>query len=341
MYVIMMILFMCIWLWRVKSMYFILLLSQMSKLQFCSESNSAAIFQLKSLPGKNLFWASDWDFFFWNCEKRRLFWIGNGAYIQPLVIGRKVPVGGRSMTLGEDPWHLGKSYDIEGRPWHWGMIQDIGRRSMTWGKDLWHWGKIHDIGGKNHDIGRRSMTLGDLWHLREYPWHLGKIYDIGGKCMTFGENLWHWGKNHDVGGISMTFGEEPLNWGKIHDIGGRSMTLCKNHDIGGQGKIYNIGGWSMILGDGPWYQGKSPWHWGKFHYIWGRTMTLGEYPLHWGTVHYNGGRSMTFGEETLWYYYYCGPSLQDYCHLLVIQVNLAISKSRGMVKILRVIRSWT
>ena len=49
----------------------------------------------------------------------------------------------------------------------------------------------------------------------------------------------------------MTFGEEPLNWGKIHDIGGRSMTLCKNHDIGGQGKIYNIGGWSMILGDGP------------------------------------------------------------------------------------------
>ena len=33
-------------------MYFILLLSHMSKLQFCSVSNSAAIFQLNSLPGK-------------------------------------------------------------------------------------------------------------------------------------------------------------------------------------------------------------------------------------------------------------------------------------------------
>ena len=36
-------------------MYYILLLSQMSKLQFCSESNSAAIFQLNWLPGKIFF----------------------------------------------------------------------------------------------------------------------------------------------------------------------------------------------------------------------------------------------------------------------------------------------
>ena len=44
--------------------YNILLLSQMSKLQFCSESNYAAIFQLNSLPGKILFFlASDWEFF--------------------------------------------------------------------------------------------------------------------------------------------------------------------------------------------------------------------------------------------------------------------------------------
>ena len=50
---IMMILFMCIW--RVKSMYYILLLSQMSKLQIWSESKYAAIFQLNSLPGKILF----------------------------------------------------------------------------------------------------------------------------------------------------------------------------------------------------------------------------------------------------------------------------------------------
>ena len=49
---------------RVKSMHYILLLSQMSKLQFCSESNYAAIFQLNSLPCKILFLASDWDFFF-------------------------------------------------------------------------------------------------------------------------------------------------------------------------------------------------------------------------------------------------------------------------------------
>ena len=36
-------------------MYYILLLSQMSKLQFCLESNYAAVFQLNLLPGKILF----------------------------------------------------------------------------------------------------------------------------------------------------------------------------------------------------------------------------------------------------------------------------------------------
>ena len=65
---IMMILFMCIW--RVKSMYYILLLSQMSKLQFCSESNYAAIFQLSSLLVRFFFWASDWEFFFWKLGKK-------------------------------------------------------------------------------------------------------------------------------------------------------------------------------------------------------------------------------------------------------------------------------
>ena len=37
---------MCIW--KVKSMHYILLLSQISKLQFCSESNSAAFFSIES-----------------------------------------------------------------------------------------------------------------------------------------------------------------------------------------------------------------------------------------------------------------------------------------------------
>ena len=59
---IMMILFVCIW--RVKSMYYILLLSQMSTLQFCSESNYATIFQLNLVPGKIFLWASNWEFFF-------------------------------------------------------------------------------------------------------------------------------------------------------------------------------------------------------------------------------------------------------------------------------------
>ena len=67
-------------------MYYILLLSQMSNLQFCSESNYAAIFQLNSLPGKILFLSFRLGFFFGggggggNCEKSRIFWIGNGAY---------------------------------------------------------------------------------------------------------------------------------------------------------------------------------------------------------------------------------------------------------------------
>ena len=44
-------------------MYNILLLSQMSKLQFCSESNYAAIFQLNLLPGKILFLSFRLGFF--------------------------------------------------------------------------------------------------------------------------------------------------------------------------------------------------------------------------------------------------------------------------------------
>ena len=43
-------------------MYYILLLSQMPKLQFCSECNYEAIFQLNSLPGNIFFGASDWEF---------------------------------------------------------------------------------------------------------------------------------------------------------------------------------------------------------------------------------------------------------------------------------------
>ena len=63
----------------------------MSKLQFCSESNYAAIFQLNSLPGKILFLSFRLGMFFGNWEKRRIFWIGKEAYIRPLVIGRKDP----------------------------------------------------------------------------------------------------------------------------------------------------------------------------------------------------------------------------------------------------------
>ena len=62
-------------------MYYILLLSQMSKLQFCSESNYAAIFQLNSLPGKVLFLSFRLRIFLGNWEKSRIFWIGNwGLY---------------------------------------------------------------------------------------------------------------------------------------------------------------------------------------------------------------------------------------------------------------------
>ena len=68
-------------------MYYIILLSQMSKLQFCSESNSMAIFQLNSLPGT--FFLTSYCDLFGNWEKRGIFWIGNGAFIRPLVIGRK------------------------------------------------------------------------------------------------------------------------------------------------------------------------------------------------------------------------------------------------------------
>ena len=50
-----------------------------------------AIFQLNSLPGKILFLSFRLGFFLEIVEKRRIFWIGNGAYIQPLVIGRKGP----------------------------------------------------------------------------------------------------------------------------------------------------------------------------------------------------------------------------------------------------------
>ena len=72
-------------------MYYILLLSKISKLQFCSGSNYVAIFQLNSLPGKILFLSFRLGFFFENWENWRIFWIGNGAYIRPLVIGRKGP----------------------------------------------------------------------------------------------------------------------------------------------------------------------------------------------------------------------------------------------------------
>ena len=66
-------------------MYYILLLSQMSKLQFYSESNSAAISQLNCSLVR-FFLASDWEFFWGNWEKKGIFWIGNGAYNRPLLI---------------------------------------------------------------------------------------------------------------------------------------------------------------------------------------------------------------------------------------------------------------
>ena len=51
-------------------MYYILLLSQMSKLQFCSESDYAAIFQLNSLPVKILFLSFILGFFFGKLGKK-------------------------------------------------------------------------------------------------------------------------------------------------------------------------------------------------------------------------------------------------------------------------------
>ena len=49
-------------------MYYILV-SQMSKLQFCSESNSAAVFHLNSLPGK-IFFELQIGIFFWKLGKK-------------------------------------------------------------------------------------------------------------------------------------------------------------------------------------------------------------------------------------------------------------------------------
>ena len=63
-------------------MCYVLLLSQMSKLQFCLESNSAAIFQLNLLPGK-IFLASNWEFLFGNWEKGGYFGLGMGPIIGP------------------------------------------------------------------------------------------------------------------------------------------------------------------------------------------------------------------------------------------------------------------
>ena len=65
-------------------MYYILLLSQMSKLQFCSESNYVAIFQLNSLPGKILFLSFRLGFFFLKLGKKEdiLDWEW-GLYLAP------------------------------------------------------------------------------------------------------------------------------------------------------------------------------------------------------------------------------------------------------------------
>ena len=63
---------------HVKSMYYILLLSQMSKLQFCSESNYAAIFQLSSLPRKILFLSFRLGFFLEIGKNGGYFGLGMG-----------------------------------------------------------------------------------------------------------------------------------------------------------------------------------------------------------------------------------------------------------------------
>ena len=64
-------------------MYYILLLSQMSKLQFCSESSYAAIFQLKSLPRKILFLSIRLGIFFGIWEKGGYFGLGMGPIFGP------------------------------------------------------------------------------------------------------------------------------------------------------------------------------------------------------------------------------------------------------------------
>ena len=63
-----------------------------AKFQRCSESNSAAIFQLNSFPGE-IFFKLQIGTFLGEIGKKEdnLDWIGNGAYYRPLVIGRKGP----------------------------------------------------------------------------------------------------------------------------------------------------------------------------------------------------------------------------------------------------------
>ena len=64
-------------------MNYILLLSQMSKLQFCSESNYAAIFQLNSLPGKILFLSFRLGNFLEIGKNGGYFGLGKGPIIGP------------------------------------------------------------------------------------------------------------------------------------------------------------------------------------------------------------------------------------------------------------------
>ena len=66
-------------------MYYILLLSQMSKLQFCSESNSAAIIQLNSLPSQVRFFLSfRLGIFFLEMQKKGgYFGLGMGPIFGP------------------------------------------------------------------------------------------------------------------------------------------------------------------------------------------------------------------------------------------------------------------
>ena len=62
-----------------------------SKLQPGLESNSAAIYQSNSLPDET-FLSSRLGSIFGNWEKRRVFWIENGAEYRTQVIGSKGPV---------------------------------------------------------------------------------------------------------------------------------------------------------------------------------------------------------------------------------------------------------